>query len=102
MYWYNEEQYPDDTARAAMIRVMVRSEDELDLLDDDGCHLLIQAVVRQAVEDHYHALLHLPDPDARRCLKETAAFFRSEYFYLLTGLDGRKILDLIRKEADRP
>ncbi len=101
MYWTNEEQYPDDTAAAAMIRVMTRSEDELDILDDDGCHLLINAVVRQAVEDHYHALRHLPDPGARRRLKETTAFFRSEYFFLLTGLNGRKILDLIRKEVDR-
>ena len=101
MIWYNEEQYPDTTAAEAMLRVMGRGPDVPEALDDDGCHLLIGAVLRLAVEDHYNALRRLPDPGAVRRMKETAAFFSSEYFRLLTGLDGRKLLDLIRKEAER-
>lgn len=101
MIWNNAEHYPDTTAAEAMIRVMYRSPEELDTLDDDGCHRLIGAVVRRAVEDHYNALKQLPDPAAARRAKETASFFRSEYFRLLTGLDGRKILELIRREAGR-
>ena len=100
MIWNNAEHYPDTTAAEAMIRVMYRSPEEPDALDDDGCHRLIGAVVRRAVEDH-NALKQLPDPAAARRAKETAFFFRSEYFRLLTGLDGRKILELIRREADR-
>lgn len=101
MIWYNEEQYPDTTAGEAMLRVMGHAPEVLEALDDDGCHLLIGAVIRRAVEDHYDALRQLLDPGAARRARETAAFFRSEYFRLLTGLDGRKLLELIRKEADR-
>ena len=101
MIWYNQEQYPDTTASEAILHVTGHGPEALEALDDDGSHQLIGAVIRLAVEDHYNALRQLPDPGAARRAKETAAFFRSEYFRLLTGLDGRKLLELIRKEADR-
>ena len=100
MNWKNEEQYEDHTAARAMLRVMTRDPDELDALDDDGCLRLIIAVVRQAMEDHFLALRKLPDPAAVRLKKETEAFFRSEHCYLLTGIRGRKLLEMIGKEAE--
>ena len=99
MNWRNEEQYPDRTAAEAMIRVMGPAEDRSALLHDDGCRLLVQAIVRQAVEDHLHALWQSARFGPER-LTETEVFFRSGYFRCLTGLNGEAVLRLIRKEAD--
>ena len=96
----NEEQYPDFTAEAAMLRVMAGDPERTDVLDDEGCRLLIRAVVRQAVEDRFRALRHTGRV-AERLREETEAFFRSAYFRRLTGMNGAEILRLIRKEADR-
>ena len=99
MNWKNEEQYPDQTAAEAMIRAMDTNRRNTDALDDEGCRLLMEAIVRQAVEDRLRALRRQDRAGLKR-LRETESFFRSEYFRRLTGLDGRKILQLIRKEAE--
>ncbi len=98
MNWNIEEQYPDNTAAQAMVRVLVRDRDALDALDDGGCVRLVGAIVRQAAEDYAAALRGLPDDIAARQLRETEAFFRSEYFRRLTSLNGDGILRRIRKE----
>ena len=56
-------------------------------------------MVRQAADDHLRAARALPAPGAERTLRETTAFFRSDYFYRLTGIRGDAALRLIRKEA---
>ena len=35
-----------------------------------------------------------------KTVRETTAFFRSDYFLRLTGADGRKILAKIKEEAE--
>ena len=97
MNWKNEEQYADLTAAEAMLRVL---EDQSARLDDEGCRLLIEAIIRQAVEDHIDALRQLPASRAAGRVAETKRFFLSDYFRDLTGLDGKRILSLIRKEAN--
>lgn len=67
--------------------------------DSAGCMRLIEAVVRQAAEDYLRALRRLPRPGAVKTVRETTAFFRSDYFLRLTGADGKKILAKIKEEA---
>lgn len=67
--------------------------------DSAGCMQLIEAVVRLAAEDYLRAVRRLPRPGAKAAVREITAFFRSDYFLRLTGADGRKILEHIRKEA---
>ena len=100
MNWRNEEQYADYTAAEAMLRMLGPSAEESDRLDDEGCRLLIEAIVRQAVEDHVGALRDLPARRAACRLAETNRFFLSDYFRGLTGMDGKRILRLIRKEVN--
>lgn len=68
---------------------------------DSGCMRLIEAIVRRAAEDYLHALRRLPDPRARARARETALFFRSDYFSRLTGVRGDSLLRKIREEATR-
>ena len=88
MNWKNEEQYPDFTAEEAMFRVMHPETEQARRLDDGGCLRLVEAIVRQAVEDHLNA----------KRTAETEAFFRSDYFRCLTGMNGETVIRLIRKE----
>ena len=67
--------------------------------DSAGCMRLIEAVVRLAAEDYLRALRRLPRPGAVKTVRETTAFFRSDYFLRLTGADGKRILSKIKKEA---
>ena len=101
MDWRNNEHYPDTTAAEAMTRVM-GTEDPWahDELDSDGCHALIDAVVRSAVED-YAAALRRTGPAALRKREEAESFFRSEYFRRLTGMDGPRIIRMVRKVVEQ-
>ena len=98
MNWKNEEQYADYTAAEAMLRVMGPGSERADLLNDDGCRALVEAVVRQAVWDHMCALRRRHSRAAAERAGETERFFRSDYFTRLTGVNGEVILRLIRKE----
>ena len=97
MIWKNEEQYWDRTAGEAMLHVLNPDPDRCRLMDDTGAHQLIGAVVRQAAEDYVKALRKGSGGAAR--IMEAEGFFCSEYFRRLTGLDGRKIVRLIREEV---
>ena len=68
-------------------------------LYDAGCMCLIEAVVRRAAEDYLSALRRLPRRKAASRLRETEAFFRSDYFCRLTGVQGDRLLRRIREEA---
>ena len=101
MDYFNSEHYPDRTAAEAMQRVMSHREEEAFVLSEEGCLLLIEALVRLAVEDYLRAHRCLPCRSARQRLLELEAFFLSEHFHSLTGLDGGAILRIVRREAKK-
>ena len=99
MDWKNAEQYPDYTAGEAMLHVMHRRPEDLEQLDDEGCRLLAEAVIRLAAEDYADALRRLSfSGAAARQLAETEAFFRSEDFQRLSGVSGDFFLRRLRRE----
>lgn len=100
MDWRNNEHYPDTTAAEAMARVMGTDPWAYDEVDGEGCQALIDTVARQAVED-YAAALRQSGPAALRKQAEVESFFRSEYFRRLTGMDGLRILRMVRKVVER-
>ena len=68
-----------------------------------GYEALASAIVEQAILDYRKALRNIK---AGRNIMANAAmrddcerFFRSEYFKLLTDLDGGRIMEMIRKEV---
>ena len=67
-------------------------------LYDSGCMLLIEAIVRRAAEDYLNALRRLPNRRVAARIREITAFFRSDYFSRLTGVQGEALLRRIRKE----
>ena len=70
-------------------------------LYDSGCIALIEAIVRRAAEDYLAALRQLPGRRAAARVRETSAFFRSDYFRRLTGTDGERMLQMIRREVKK-
>lgn len=70
-------------------------------LYDSGCIALIEAIVRHAAEDYLAALRQLPGRRAAARVRETSAFFRSDYFRRLTGTDGERMLQMIRREVKK-
>ena len=70
-------------------------------LYDSGCIALIEAIVRRAAEDCIAAMRCPPGRRAAARAREAAAFFRSDYFRRLTGTDGEKILQMIRREVKK-
>lgn len=70
-------------------------------LYDSGCACLIEAIVRRAAEDHLAALRRVPNRRALARVKETARFFRSDYFCRLTGIQGDRLLEKIVEEAKK-
>lgn len=63
---------------------------------DEGCINLVIAIVRQALIDYRKALKSLKknpnNIDKYRMKNECETFFSSEYFTLLTNLDGDYLL----------
>ena len=96
--WLSEEQYPDPTAGEAMDRVFLQNSGNGIQADDEGCRLLAEAIVSQAVTD-YRAALRYPVFSARDLEEraEVESFFRSDYFRRLSRLDGEWVIRLIRK-----
>lgn len=62
------------------------------------------AIIAQAVEDYRWALRKIhKDPHserAKRFIVEGDRFFNSEWFELLTGLDGKALQTELKKEAE--
>ena len=69
---------------------------------DEGYHELAKAIILQAIKDFKPAYLLLkkrPDDKAATArVKEITEFFCSEYFCLLTDLDGPALLRKIMKK----
>ena len=70
-------------------------------MDDKGCMLLIEAVVRRAADDYLAAMRRRRSRRSAARMREAASFFRSDYFSRLTGADGNQMLEMIRKEGVR-
>lgn len=73
-------------------------------MSDEGYHALAQAIIMQAIKDFKPAYLRLkrrPDDKAATArVKEITQFFCSDYFCLLTDLDGPVLLKKIMKKID--
>ena len=71
-------------------------------MSDEGYYTLAKAIILQAVKDFrpaYRRLLkHPADKAAASRVKEITEFFCSEYFCLLTDLDGPRLLKKIIEE----
>ena len=63
---------------------------------------LVTAIVGQAAKDFRRACSVLSRwPDSIRAneqMKEVSSFFRSEWFTVLTGMDGREVLEQLQDE----
>ena len=100
MDWKNAEQFPDFTAGEAVARAMIRDPERLEAVDDDGCRLLARAVVMQAITDYFRVLRRdaaRPGRDPGRRQGELEDFFRSEYFFRLSRINGNMLMRRIRK-----
>ena len=71
---------------------------------DEGYHELAKAIILQAIKDFRPAYLRLkrcPDDKAATArVKEITEFFCSEYFCLLTDVDGPRLLKKVMKSID--
>ena len=71
---------------------------------DEGYHELAKAIILQAIKDFKPAYLRLkrcPDDKAATArVKEITEFFCSEYFCLLTDVDGPGLLKKVMKSID--
>ena len=71
-------------------------------MSDEGYYTLAKAIILQAVKDFrpaYRRRLKYPDDKAAASrVKEITEFFCSEYFCLLTDLDGPRLLKKIIEE----
>lgn len=73
-------------------------------LNRDGAYALAEAIVKTAIKDWKKAMRVLKrnpnsyQADVRRINCET--FFLSDYFYLLTGVDGNLLLNQLEEEFD--
>lgn len=77
-------------------------EKEWEKLNDDGCHALVTAIVKQAKSDYLFGLkLMEKNKDGkagREAVKDLRKFFRSNWFALLTNLDGEEAIKAIERE----
>ena len=64
----------------------------------DGYRELANAVVIQAVKDWREAAAHPRSQKAKETLAECEAFFRSDWCMLLSNMDGKVILEKLRRE----
>lgn len=64
---------------------------------------LANAIITQAAKDYRYALKHLKPGDElspeKLIIDECEQFFRSDYFRILTKLDGERLISMIREEC---
>lgn len=61
---------------------------------NDGIYNLTNAIVLQACKDYRTALKW----DDRATIREIERFFRSEWYKMLTTIDGEFLIDKLKKE----
>lgn len=73
-------------------------------MTDSGAERLAQAIVKQACTDWRKAVRKLQKkPDCETAdvtRRECERFFRSEFFYSLTGMTSKDFLDLLRRTQE--
>lgn len=73
-------------------------------LDKNGAERLVQGIVKQAVYDWRNAKRRLrrkkDNKDVQYIIADCEAFFRSNYFGLLTDLDGEAFLQRLQDEME--
>ena len=74
------------------------------VVSDIECYRdLANAIVIQAAKDYRRALKHLRNTDKPSAEKgiiiECEQFFRSDYFKILTKLDGKRLISMIKEEC---
>ena len=83
--------------------VLIGEQDRLtiDRLDDEGCLNLLEAFLVSLSEDYRNAMVTFlndkKDKKSYELLTKLRYFFLSEYFYNLTGLNGKNILSSLDK-----
>ena len=74
---------------------------KLENFNDDGCDALVRAICERAADDWrlgMKAEQKHPERGATRNRIDAEHFFLSNYFHLLTGLDGSWVLAKLRKD----
>ncbi len=70
-------------------------------MDDYGVECLVDAIVRQACYDYIRALKKLEkdccDEEADKTKRECERFFRSEWFYGITGVKPKDFMRLLER-----
>lgn len=66
-------------------------------LSNEGCINLVEAIVSKAATDWKKGML-LYGPKCSS-VRDVERFFLSDYFHTLTGLDGKYIIEELRKET---
>ena len=71
---------------------------------EENYQALIDAIIMQAVKDYRKAQerlkRHPGNAGAQNVIKDVERFFLSDWFVELTDLDGRTLMEQLRKEAD--
>lgn len=74
-----------------------------DQLNTEGCLMLVEAIVRNAAQEYVCARRDYKknpfDKDAKRHYEQARRFFLSEYFFNLTDLDGKAVLEKLDQEG---
>ena len=73
-------------------------------VDDPRCfEMLANAIVKQAADDYRNArrlLTRMPDAfQAKERIQDVERFFQSEWYQLLTSVDGEYLLKRLEEEA---
>lgn len=75
-------------------------------MDERGSLDLVKAIVKQAVKDWKFATKklkenpkHLKAIEYKRTINECERFFKSDWFYELTGVDGSSILRRLKDDT---
>jgi hypothetical protein len=71
-------------------------------LGEEPCEKLANAIVLSAVSDYKAALRKINrNPESRSAMQDAMAlerFFRSDWYSVLTSVDGEYLMDRLRKE----
>ncbi len=78
----------------------IASADDLNL---DGCIALVEAIIKDAAQEYICARREYKknpfDKDAKKHYEQSRRFFLSEYFFNLTDLDGKAVLEKLDAQA---
>lgn len=75
--------------------VMVRLVDNI---SEEGVRLLCAHIIKKAAKDYYVACLYdTKDNDYYR--KRLESFFLSDYYRMISGIDGQRLISVIRYRA---